>query len=421
MNDMAETFEAMDFPKLTESNGLGTDPVPVEPYVSQAWYEQERDQVFGRAWLCMGRIEQLPERNSFITRQVEICKTFILLTRDASGIVRAFHNVCAHRANMLVLEKEGKSSRFACNYHRWTYSNNGDCIGVPDASNFFNLDLKACGLTPIACDVWEGWIFVNLQKKPEVSLLEFLGEFGTRFKDIPAPSAAQSFTVVSNLRANWKVIADAFAETYHVPAIHPQTIGTTFSSKLNPFARPLSASAYGPHRSFSTFGNPDYQPPESAHVERLAYSTMDTGNVLGGDNSAEVAALLNHPAVNPTRSPGWAVDVAWLFPNFQIDFSPGGFWTHEFWPTSVNTTRWVARVHIPVAKDVYQRFQQEHHSARFADIMLEDVANTERQQLAMESGAKTEMQLQDGEFMLRHSMHVLKKWVEASTVREALS
>src|SRR3546814_21077436 len=70
------------------------------------------------------------------------------------------------------------------NYHNWVYRNDGSLIGVPDEANFFDLDKKKCGLVPIATDVWEGWIFLNHQKQPEVSLQEFLGDFGTRFAGV---------------------------------------------------------------------------------------------------------------------------------------------------------------------------------------------------------------------------------------------
>ncbi|WP_273457289.1 Rieske 2Fe-2S domain-containing protein, partial [Nevskia ramosa] len=85
-----------EFPKLTVPNGLGTGPIPIAPYISQAWYEQERDRVFGRAWLCMGRVEQLPEADSFIVKEIEICGVIALITRDAKDQIRAFHNVCSH-------------------------------------------------------------------------------------------------------------------------------------------------------------------------------------------------------------------------------------------------------------------------------------------------------------------------------------
>lgn len=422
MNMPDREMPKRDYPKLTQPNGLGTGPIPIEPYISPKWFELERERVFGRAWLCMGRVEQLPEADSFMVKEIEVCGAIALITRDRADRIRAFHNVCSHRANMLVHEPAGKGSRFFCKYHNWGYRNDGECIGVPDRANFFDLDLKKCGLTPIACEVWEGWIFINLQKVPEVSLKEFLGPFGEAFRDAPTPAASQAFSVdVPSMRANWKVTIDAFCESYHVPILHPATIGTTFSNESNPFSRPLSGCARGAHRTMTTFGNPEYVPPEDALVERLAYSNIDTGNTLGGGDTSELAALQTHPAINPDKVPNWATEIAWIFPNFLIFYSPGGFFTLEFWPLSVNTTRWHARMHVPLAKDVRQRFQQEHHNCRMAEIFLEDVGNLERQQRAMESGGKSEIFLQDGEFLLRHSIETIQKWVAAATVRDALS
>jgi phenylpropionate dioxygenase-like ring-hydroxylating dioxygenase large terminal subunit len=420
MNAMRSDFRAAKT-NFTVSAGLRTDPVPTEPYRSPAYFELERERVFKRAWLCLGRIERLPKPGSYFVEQIEIAKTSVLVTHGTDGGVRAFHNVCSHRSNTLVLDTEGCASRFVCRYHKWAYRNDGTLIGMPDEGNFFGLDKKSYGLTRIAADVWEGWVFVNLQPEPEVTLAEFLGDFGERYRGIPYPNADKSILYVSHLKANWKVIADAFAETYHIPAIHPQTIGSTFASEENPFARPISTQTWGPHRSISTYGNPAYVPPERARVERLAYSNIATGNVLSAAGLDDMEVFLKHNAINPTKSASWAVDVTWLFPNFQIDVSPGGFWTHHFWPISYNSTRWEARFHIPDAGDVWQRLQQEHYIARLGEILVEDVGNTERTQLGLESGAKDVMPLQDCELMIRHSLHHIQKWIDADSVRAALA
>ncbi len=419
MNDMTSDFRAPTT-NFTALAGLSTDPVSTEPYRSPIYFELERERIFKRAWLCLGREERIADPGAFFVQPIEVAKASVLVTRTKGGGVKAFHNVCAHRSNTLVLDEEGSASRFVCRYHNWTYRNDGALLGVPDERNFFGLDKSCYGLTPIAVEVWEGWIFVNLQREPEVSLLEFLGEFGERYTGIPYQNAGSSILYVSHLNANWKVIADAFAETYHIPAIHPETIGSTFASKDNPFARPISTQTWGPHRSVSTYGNPEYAPPERARVERLAYSNLATGNVLSAAGLDDMEVFLKHPAINPTKSKHWAVDVTWLFPHFQLDVSPGGFWTHHFWPVTYNSTRWEARFHVPAALDVWQRLQQEHYIARLGEILLEDVGNTERTQAGLESGAKDVMPLQDGELMIRHSLHHVQKWIDAATVREAL-
>lgn len=89
---------------MTIANCDSTGPLSIEPYVSPEFFERERKQVFGRAWLGMGRVEQLPKANSFIVKEVEIAKASVLITRDTEGKIRAFHNVCTHRASAVAHE-----------------------------------------------------------------------------------------------------------------------------------------------------------------------------------------------------------------------------------------------------------------------------------------------------------------------------
>jgi phenylpropionate dioxygenase-like ring-hydroxylating dioxygenase large terminal subunit len=406
---------------FTERAHLGQGPVPTAPYWSQSHFELERDQVFKRAWLCLGRVEQLPQPGSFFVQEIEVAKVSALITRDKSDQIRAFHNVCSHRNRKLVMEERGEATTFVCAYHNWSYRNDGSLLGVPDRRNFFDLDLKDCGLTPIACETWEGWIFINLQREPEVTLDEFLGAAKDDLAGIPFMHTNSFVEYEAVVDANWKVIADAFAETYHIPALHAKSLGPTFSSKANPFSRPLDARTWGPHRGMSCYGNPDYQIPDNAAVERLAYSSAKTGNTLSADDLDATSDLRNHPAINPTGADTWAVDLVWLLPHFHFHVSPGGFWTHHFWPISVNQTRWVARFYVPEPTTIRQRFQQEQFISRLTDILLEDVGNSITMQQGLDSGAKDVMYLQDGEVLIRHSIHHLQKWIEAASVRDALA
>lgn len=419
MNKHTADFRA-ERTNFTDFIGLDKGDVPLEPYRSEEWYDLEIEQVFKRAWLCLGREERIANPGDYYVQPVEFARTELLVTRTKSGKVRAFHNVCSHRSNKIVLGREGNASRFVCSYHNWTYASDGKLVGVPDQKNFFDLDKAKCGLSEVACETWQGWVFINLQPVPEVSLVEFLGDLAQDYTGIPYPNADKSVLFVSRLKANWKVIADAFAETYHIPAIHPETIGSTFASHDNPFARPISAQTWGPHRSVSTYGNPNYAPLERAKVEQLFYSNLQVGNVVSAGTMKDTQTLLEHPAINPTKSESWALDVTWLFPHCQFDVSPGGFWTHHFWPVSQNETRWEARFYMPDAENIWQRLQQEHYVARLGEVLVEDVGNTERTQEGIASGAKASMPLQDGEVMIRHAWETLRRWVDAATVREAI-
>src|SRR3546814_6019857 len=78
-----------------------------------------------RAWLTVGRVEQLPEKGSFFTKTIEIWNAPIVVTRGSDDRIQAFYNVCAHRGNQVVLTERGRASRFSCNYHNWVYRNDG--------------------------------------------------------------------------------------------------------------------------------------------------------------------------------------------------------------------------------------------------------------------------------------------------------
>jgi phenylpropionate dioxygenase-like ring-hydroxylating dioxygenase large terminal subunit len=417
-DDHAQTAESA--PSRTHAAGLSTDPVPVEAYRSPSHYALEQERIFKRCWLMMAREEEIPKPGDYLKKDLEVCGASILITRGKDGVIRAFHNVCSHRGNLVVLEDSGNASRFVCRYHNWTYANDGRLIGVPDERSFFRLDKKACGLTPVSCETWEGWIFINLADPPEVSLKEFLGKFGDFLSGIDYQHAAHPLIVEANLDCNWKVVADAFSESYHIPAIHPGTIGATFSSARNPFAHILDAKFFGPHRFVSMYGNSDYRPAEADKVQKLAYGTPASGSVIAAAAEENTKRFLHHPSINPTRSADWAMDVNHVWPNTHIDTGPGGFWTHQFWPTAYNKTRHEVRFYAPLAQDARQRFQQEAYMTRVIEILLEDLSNVARVQRGLESGGKNFMQIQDNEVLIRHQAYQVHKWVAAKSVREAL-
>jgi phenylpropionate dioxygenase-like ring-hydroxylating dioxygenase large terminal subunit len=400
----------------TEALGLDTRPVSTLPYSSREYFELEREKIFKRAWLCVGRVEQLPASGSYFVEELEFASTSALVTRLNTGAVRAFHNVCSHRSNRIVHDAAGTASRLICRYHNWTYRNDGALIGVPDEANFFGLDKSRCGLKAIACDLWDGWIFINLQPEPEVTLEEFLGALGEEHRGLPYPNAATPIRFSATLRTNWKVIADAFAESYHIPAIHPKTIDPMMRNPTNPAQRPSGAWAWGPHHAYATVGNPTYAPDERSNVERLACAG---GQKFFLDEGA--AAGASHPALNLARSAEWASDNTCIFPNFQITRMSFQFVAFRFVPISYNETRWISSFYLPEATEVQTRLQQEYYIARNFDILLEDVGNAESAQIGLESGVMQTMQLQDGEVMIRHALHHIQKWVDSPTVKIALS
>ena len=240
---------------------LGTGPVSYEDSISPAFYELEREAIFRRAWLNVGRVELLPRNGSYFTKELPFAKTSIIVVRDMQGRVRAFHNICRHRGNKLVWndnpreETSGSCRQFTCKYHGWRYDLEGQLTFVQQESEFFDLDKKEYGLVPVHCEVWEGFIFVHLAQQPEQSLRDFLGPMIASLEGYPFDKMTERWHYRSEVKANWKIYMDAFQEFYHAPVLHARQSPDKYSSAARETG--FEAPHYridGPHRLVSTAG-----------------------------------------------------------------------------------------------------------------------------------------------------------------------
>ncbi len=81
---------------------LGTGPVSIEPYISREYFERERELIFRKVWLNVGRVEQIPTPGDYFVKDLAVCNTSIVIVRGDDGKVNAFHNMCSHRGNPVV-------------------------------------------------------------------------------------------------------------------------------------------------------------------------------------------------------------------------------------------------------------------------------------------------------------------------------
>ncbi len=143
-------------------------------------------------WLCVGRIERLPRKGTYFTRELPGQLASIVITRDLDDNVHAFHNVCAHRGNKVVWqehpqeESSGSSRAFACKYHGWRYGLDGGVNHITNEDEFFDLDKSKLRMPPVHCEVWAGFIFINLADDP-VPLRTFLGDGLLGHGGLPLP------------------------------------------------------------------------------------------------------------------------------------------------------------------------------------------------------------------------------------------
>ena len=386
----------------TDYPELGTGPIPIEPCVSPAYFAQEREKIFKRFWLNVGRLEQIPQPGNYFVKDLPVCQTSVLVVRGLDGRVRAFHNMCSHRGNKLVWDRGGRCQALTCKFHGWSYGLDGGLRFVPDEDNFFGLEKTQLGLSPIASESWEGFVFVNLSPQPPESLSQQLGELGAGLTGYPFDKLSTCFAWTTEIKANWKVIKDAFHEAYHVPFIHRRSLPDSFTSRDNPYAHAFAFQLYERNHRMSVFGNPEHKP---SAVELLAHRFGSS--IVNRDWDMDRLP----PGVNPTRSRFWAFDANMLFPNFDVFVFDGTYLTHQFWPLAADRTLWEVRTYFPQADNAAQRFSQEYSKVLLRDALLEDASTLEATQSMLASGAKTHFVLQDQELLVRHAHTVIEEIV----------
>lgn len=384
---------------------MGTGPIPVERLLDPAYFELEREKIFKRAWLHVGRVEQIPEEGDWFVQEIAVARTSLIIVRGEDGDIRAFHNVCRHRGSKLAMQSKGSGAgMFACRFHGWTYNSEGTLVHVPQEEHYYEPLCGKKNLIPVACDIWEGFIFVNLQPEPAETLREFLGPAWDRFEGYPFDALTKEWNYRGDIKANWKVVMDSQAEGIHAPYVHTLPWPTLFTSPDSPFTRYLDIDFFGKHRTYTLAAGTAFQP---SPVEALALSM---GPAISASGEAAFASCKR---LNPTGDPNWSFDCLALYPNMLIYCFGGVYHTHQFWPIDAATTTWDLRMHLPQATKASEVFSQEHAKVFLRDPFLEDGRLNEDSQQALESGAVDELYLQDDEALIRHCYWVAHNAVMA--------
>ncbi len=203
----------------------GFDPVASRSHSLPAWcYTDprylgiERDAIFHRSWQFVCHREKLAEPGSYFAFEVQGQSLFAV--RDRTGSLRAFYNVCQHRAHEL-LKGEGKVRMITCPYHAWTYDLEGRLRGAPHSTHVENFDVGEICLRPVRIEVFCNFLFVNLDSVAAPLAQQsggLAGEIADWVPDLDQLTFAHRLTY--RIEANWKTVVDNFLECYHCPGAH---------------------------------------------------------------------------------------------------------------------------------------------------------------------------------------------------------
>lgn len=338
-----------------------------EAYREDDFFAVEQERLFARSWVAVGLAAKVRGTGDVIT--AEVAGQPVVVTRDRSGALRAFYNVCRHRGAQLV-EADCHLARFRCPYHSWAYALDGTCIGTPlfegsdipddqrplfDVDGARNFDRADYGLLPVAVAQWAHLLFVNLD--PAAAPLEqWLGDLPQRLAGYRLGEQEPVREASYEIAANWKLVAENFMEYYHLPWVHPELV---------------KVSRVEDHHRFQGHG---------------MYTGMCTSPISTDDASGWTA-------LRPV--PGLSADDAvsgrfvWVFPNVAVAVVPNHVFTIVVTPTGARScTENVSVAVHPSSLDAVGAASTLDRMAAFWDeVNREDIAIVERVQRGLAARA----------------------------------
>jgi phenylpropionate dioxygenase-like ring-hydroxylating dioxygenase large terminal subunit len=275
--------------------------MPKSVYTSDEFAAREVNDIFRKEWFCVGRTSQLSNPGDYLT--YELAGQPIMVIRDQEGRLRAQSNVCLHRMSTL-LEGQGNTRLIVCPYHGWSYTPDGKLRSAAAMKNNEAFCRENYALPQIRCEEWLGWIMVTLNPEaPPVA--EKLSDVQALIHDYGMEDYVQSFQEHHLWNTNWKVLAENFMESYHLPVCHADTIGGL--SKLDEMVCPPGLPAFNYH-----------------HILK--------------DNTLKIG--LAHPG--NTRMVGDRRRMTFLlaiYPSLLITITPGYFWYLSLHPQGASHVR----------------------------------------------------------------------------------
>jgi len=299
--------------------------IPSGWYFDAAHHRRELERVIAATWQQVALTAQLGRAGEYVTN--EVAGEPILVVRGRDGEIRAFYNVCRHRAGVVARES-GCVHAFSCSYHGWSYALDGTLLAAPEMDGVEGFDRAAFGLVPVRCAVWESLVFVNLDGRA-AHLSEALGTVSARVARTAFPAMEFATRVPYTIECNWKVYVDNYLEGYHIPKAHPG-LNLVLDYKRY-YVRCEGSSVIQ--------GGPDRLPPgvESAEVDESRYLYV------------------------------------WVFPNFMINVSPDYAQTNLIVPLGPERTLCLFDYFFRPGADAQAAARREKSIAWSDEIQREDI------------------------------------------------
>ncbi len=227
-------------------------------YTSEAFLELEKEEIFHKEWICLGHAGEIPNPGDFYT--TELVGEQLIVTRDKAGEVHVLSNVCRHRGN-IVAQGRGNRRSFVCQYHAWTYDIDGALKTAPLMNKIKGFDRKKRGLPQFRTEIWNNFIFVNLdgQAKPLAPRLKGLDKILHNYHH---EARFLVFHEDTEWTTNWKNLNENFMEGYHLASTHPKTL-----QPMTPTSGCVKVPGEEGWTAYRSYYDPNYPPRGPFHKD----------------------------------------------------------------------------------------------------------------------------------------------------------
>jgi len=359
----------------------------LEPTLPSSWYRDahvfaiEKERIFCREWLCVGREEELVGAGSF--RLLDLFGESVILLRNRGAELRAFHNVCRHRGTRLCQDAPASGSgshaalgggiaagRITCPYHQWTYDLDGHLIAAPHMSTEPDFDKALFSLYPLGLACWGGFVFLNLTASRAAPFSQQLGSMPQRLARYPLSELRIGHTIRYQVAANWKVICENYNECYHCAGVHPELCAVVPAFRERGGAN-LDWARGIPHRPGA------YTFTASGTTRRRAFPTLNEDERVRHKGELVypnlfISLACDHVAVfilEPRSATHTAIACHFLFEPYETgksDFDPRD--ATEFWDL-VNAQDWA--ICEAVQQGISARVHERGYYAPMEDFSLD--------------------------------------------------
>ncbi|HEX8666872.1 MAG TPA: aromatic ring-hydroxylating dioxygenase subunit alpha [Allosphingosinicella sp.] len=355
-------------------------------YRDPEFFAVEMERVIRPAWQVVCHVNEVPEAGDW--RTLDYLGESVIVIRGEDEEVRAFLNVCRHRASRIVDGEAGCAKRLVCPYHAWTYGLDGRLIGVPHRKEYPGLDTAAHGLVEVEMETWRGFVFIRLEGGGP-SVAEMMRPYDHEVEPYRFEGLQALGRVTLRPRdVNWKNIADNYSDGLHIPVAHP---GLT-----------------------RLFGR-GYAIEAEEHVDRMAGDLIERESPNPSERAYQkyLPNVPNFPAELQRR---WLYFKLW--PNVAFDIYPDQVDFMQFLPVSANETL------IREISYALPDGRREMKAARYLNWRInrrvneEDTALVRGVQLGMGSRSYTPGPLGESEVCLRSFARKLRRLIPEANLHQ---